>query len=547
MISANNVTLRLGKKALFEDVNIKFTEGNCYGLIGANGAGKSTFLKILSGKLEPSKGDITMNQGERLSVLEQDHYKYDDFQVLDTVIMGNARLYEIMKEKDAIYMKEDFTEADGIRASELEAEFAELDGWEAESDAAILLNGLGIEPELHYSMMRDLDGGQKVKVLLAKALFGNPDVLLLDEPTNHLDLDAIAWLEEFLINFNNTVIVVSHDRYFLNKVCTHIADIDYGKIQLYAGNYDFWYESSQLMIKQMKEANKKKEEKIKELQEFIQRFSANASKSKQATSRKRALEKIELDDIRPSSRKYPYIDFKPNREIGNEVLMVDGISKTIDGVKMLDNISFTLGHDDKVAFVGPNVNVTTTLFKILAGEMEPDEGTYKWGVTTSQAYFPKDNTKEFASDDTIVDWMMPWSPEKDVTYVRGFLGRMLFSGDDGLKRVNVLSGGERVRCMLSRMMMSGANTMILDEPTNHLDMESITALNNGLIKYPGVLLFTSQDHQFVHTTANRIMEITPGGLIDKQCTYDEYLENDELARKRQVMNMDEQIENESEE
>ena len=547
MISANNVTLRLGKRALFEDVNIKFTEGNCYGLIGANGAGKSTFLKILSGKLEPSKGDITMNQGERLSVLEQDHYKYDDFQVLDTVIMGNARLYEIMKEKNAIYMKEDFTEEDGIRASELEGEFAELNGWEAESDAAILLNGLGIEPELHYSMMRDLDGGQKVKVLLAKALFGNPDVLLLDEPTNHLDLDAIAWLEEFLINFENTVIVVSHDRYFLNKVCTHIADIDYGKIQLYAGNYDFWYESSQLMIKQMKEANKKKEEKIKELQEFIQRFSANASKSKQATSRKRALEKIELDDIRPSSRKYPYIDFKPNRDIGNEVLMVDGISKTIDGAKMLDNISFTLGHDDKVAFVGPNVNATTTLFKILAGEMEPDEGTYKWGVTTSQAYFPKDNTKEFASDDTIVDWMMPWSPEKDVTYVRGFLGRMLFSGDDGLKRVNVLSGGERVRCMLSRMMMSGANTMILDEPTNHLDMESITALNNGLIKYPGVLLFTSQDHQFVQTTANRIMEITPGGLIDKQCTYDEYLENDELARKRQIMNMDEQIEDEEEE
>ena len=541
MISANNVTLRLGKRALFEDVNIKFTEGNCYGLIGANGAGKSTFLKILSGKLEPSKGDITMNQGERLSVLEQDHYKYDDCQVLDTVIMGNARLYEIMKEKDAIYMKEDFTEEDGMRASELEGEFAELNGWEAESDAAILLNGLGIEPDLHYAVMKDLDGGQKVKVLLAKALFGNPDVLLLDEPTNHLDLDAIAWLEEFLINFDNTVIVVSHDRYFLNKVCTHIADIDYGKIQLYAGNYDFWYESSQLMIKQMKEANKKKEEKIKELQEFIQRFSANASKSKQATSRKRALEKIELDEIRPSSRKYPYIDFKPNREIGNEVLMVEGISKTIDGVKMLDNISFTLGHDDKVAFVGPNVNATTTLFKILAGEMEPDEGTYKWGVTTSQAYFPKDNTKEFASDDTIVDWMMPYSPEKDVTYVRGFLGRMLFSGDDGLKRVNVLSGGERVRCMLSRMMMSGANTMILDEPTNHLDMESITALNNGMIKYPGVLLFTSQDHQFVQTTANRIMEITPGGLIDKQCTYDEYLENDELARKRQIMNMDEQI------
>ena len=541
MISANNVTLRLGKKALFEEVNIKFTEGNCYGLIGANGAGKSTFLKILSGKLEPSKGDVTMNAGERLSVLEQDHYKYDDCQVLDTVIMGNARLYEIMKEKDAIYMKEDFTEEDGIRASELEGEFAELNGWEAESDAAILLNGLGIETDLHYTMMKDLDGGQKVKVLLAKALFGNPDVLLLDEPTNHLDLDAIAWLEEFLINFDNTVIVVSHDRYFLNKVCTHIADIDYGKIQLYAGNYDFWYESSQLMIKQMKEANKKKEEKIKELQAFIERFSANASKSKQATSRKRALEKIQLDDMRPSSRKYPYIDFKPNREIGNEVLVVEGISKTIDGVKMLDNISFTLGHDDKVAFVGPNVNATTTLFKILAGEMEPDAGSYKWGVTTSQAYFPKDNTKDFASDDTIVDWMMPYSPEKDVTYVRGFLGRMLFSGDDGLKRVNVLSGGERVRCMLSRMMMSGANTMILDEPTNHLDMESITALNNGMIKYPGVLLFTSQDHQFVQTTANRIMEITPGGLIDKQCTYDEYLENDELARKRQIMNMDDQL------
>lgn len=542
MISANNVTLRLGKRALFEDVNIKFTEGNCYGLIGANGAGKSTFLKILSGRLEPSKGDITMNQGERLSVLEQDHYKYDDYQVLDTVIMGNTRLYEIMKEKDAIYMKEDFTEEDGIRASELEGEFAELNGWEAESDATILLNGLGIESDLHYAYMRDLDGGQKVKVLLAKALFGNPDVLLLDEPTNHLDLDAIAWLEEFLINFENTVIVVSHDRYFLNKVCTHIADIDYGKIQLYAGNYDFWYESSQLMIKQMKEANKKKEEKIKELQEFIQRFSANASKSKQATSRKRALEKIQVDEIRPSSRKYPYIDFKPNRDIGNEVLMVDGISKTIDGVKVLDNISFILNHEDKVAFVGPNVNATTTLFKILSGEMEPDEGTYKWGVTTSQAYFPKDNTKEFASDDTIVDWMMPWSPEKDVTYVRGFLGRMLFSGDDGLKRVNVLSGGERVRCMLSRMMMSGANTMILDEPTNHLDMESITALNNGLMKYPGVLLFTSQDHQFVQTTANRIMEITAGGLIDKQCTYDEYLESDEMARKRQIMNMDAQME-----
>ena len=538
MISANNVTLRIGKRALFEDVNIKFTEGNCYGLIGANGAGKSTFLKILSGVIEPSKGDIAITPGQRLSVLEQDHYKYDDYQVLDTVILGNKRLYEIMKEKDAIYAKEDFTDEDGVRASELEGEFADLNGWEAESDAATLLNGLGIDTDLHYAYMRELDGGQKVKVLLAKALFGNPDILLLDEPTNHLDLDAIAWLEEFLINFNNTVIVVSHDRYFLNKVCTHIADIDYAKIQLYSGNYDFWYESSQLMIKQMKEANKKKEEKIKELQEFIQRFSANASKSKQATSRKRALEKIQLDEIRPSSRKYPYIDFKPNREIGNEVLHVEGISKTIDGVKLLDNISFTLGHDDKVAFVGPNVNATTALFKILAGELEPDEGSYKWGVTTTQTYFPKDNTAEFTSEDSIVDWLMQYSPEKDVTFVRGFLGRMLFSGDDGLKKVNVLSGGERVRCMLSKMMMSGANTMLMDEPTNHLDMESITALNNSLIKYPGVLLFTSQDHQFVQTVANRIMELTPGGLIDKQCTYDEYLESDEMARKRQILNME---------
>ena len=538
MISANNVTLRIGKKALFEDVNIKFTEGNCYGLIGANGAGKSTFLKILSGELDSTNGEIVITPGQRLSFLKQDHFKYDEYTVMDTVIMGNERLYEIMKEKDAIYAKEDFTDEDGIRASELEGEFADMDGWEAESNAATLLNGLGIETELHYSMMKDLIGAQKVKVLLAQALFGNPDILLLDEPTNHLDLDAIAWLEEFLINFENTVIVVSHDRYFLNKVCTHIADIDYGKIQLYAGNYDFWYESSQLMIKQMKEANKKKEEKIKELQEFIQRFSANASKSKQATSRKRALEKIQLDEIRPSSRKYPYIDFKPNREIGNEVLHVEGISKTIDGVKLLDNISFTLGHDDKVAFVGPNVNATTALFKILAGEMEPDEGSYKWGVTTTQTYFPKDNTAEFTSEDSIVDWLMQYSPEKDVTFVRGFLGRMLFSGDDGLKKVNVLSGGERVRCMLSKMMMSGANTMLMDEPTNHLDMESITALNNSLIKYPGVLLFTSQDHQFVQTVANRIMELTPGGLIDKQCTYDEYLENDEMARKRQILNME---------
>ncbi len=537
MICANNVTLRLGKKALFEDVNIKFTEGNCYGLIGANGAGKSTFLKILSGELEPTNGEVIMNAGERLSVLQQDHFKYDDCVVMDTVIMGNKKLYEVMKEKDAIYMKEDFTDEDGIRASELEAEFAEMDGWNAEADAATLLNGLGVDTDIHYRQMSELDGNLKVKVLLAQALFGNPDVLLLDEPTNHLDLDAIAWLEEFLINFNNTVIVVSHDRYFLNKVCTHIADIDYAKIQLYTGNYDFWYESSQLMIKQMKEANKKKEEKIKELQEFIQRFSANASKSKQATSRKRALEKIELDEIKPSSRKYPYIDFRPKREIGNEVLTVSNISKTVDGVKVLDNISFTIGREDKVAFVGPNTIATTTLFKILAGEEEPDEGTYKWGVTTSQGYFPKDNTKEFDNDLVIADWLAQYSDDKDATYVRGFLGRMLFAGEDGVKKVKVLSGGEKVRCLLSKLMIMGSNCLILDEPTNHLDMESITALNNGLIKYPGVVLFACQDHQFVQTTANRIMELTATGLIDKQTTYDEYLANDEFARKRQIMNM----------
>ena len=541
MISANNITLRVGKKALFEDVNIKFTEGNCYGLIGANGAGKSTFLKILSGQLEPTKGDIVITPGQRLSFLQQDHFKYDAYPVLDTVIMGNERLYQIMKEKEAIYAKEDFTDEDGIRASELEGEFAEMNGWEAESDAATLLNGLGVDTEFHYTQMADLTGSMKVKVLLAQALFGNPDILLLDEPTNHLDLPAIEWLEEFLINFDNTVIVVSHDRYFLNKVCTHTADIDYGKIQLYAGNYDFWFESSQLLIKQMKEANKKKEEKIKELQEFISRFSANASKSKQATSRKRALEKIQLDDMRPSSRKYPYIDFRPNREIGNEVLMVENLSKTIDGVKVLDNISFTLGREDKVAFVGANEQAITTFFKILTGEMEPDEGNYKWGVTTSQAYLPKDNTQEFDNDLTITDWLTQYSEIKDATYVRGFLGRMLFPGEDGVKRVRVLSGGEKVRCLLSKMMISGANILILDEPTNHLDMESITALNNGLIKFPGVILFTSHDHQFVQTTANRIMEILPNGkLVDKITTYDEYLASDEMAKKRHVFQVNEE-------
>ena len=532
MISTSNISLRVGKKALFEDVNIKFTEGNCYGLIGANGAGKSTFLKILSGQLEPTSGDVIITPGQRLSFLQQDHFKYDQYTVLDTVIMGNKRLYEIMKEKEAIYMKEDFTDEDGIKAAELEGEFANMNGWEAESDAESLLNGLGIEPDLHYAQMSSLLGAQKVEVLLAQALFGNPDILLLDEPTNHLDLDAIAWLEEFLINFENTVIVVSHDRYFLNKVCTQIADIDYGKIQLYAGNYDFWVESSQLIVKQMKEANRKKEEKIKELQEFIQRFSANASKSKQATSRKRALEKIELDDIRPSSRKYPYIDFRPFREIGNEVLTVENLSKTIDGEKILDDISFILGREDKAALVGPNERAKTVLFKILSGEMEPDGGSYKWGLTTSQAYFPKDNSAEFDNDDTIVEWLTQYSPEKDVTYVRGFLGRMLFAGEDGVKKVKVLSGGEKVRCMLSKMMISGANVLMLDEPTDHLDMESIDALNRGMIKFPGVMIFSSRDHQIVQTTANRIMEIINGKLVDKITTYDEYLESDEMARKR---------------
>lgn len=538
MIQASNITLRLGKKALFEDVNIKFTEGNCYGLIGANGAGKSTFLRILSGQLEPTNGDIIITSGQRLSFLQQDHFKYDEYQVLDTVIMGNERLYNIMKEKDEIYAKEDFTDEDGIRASELEADFADMDGWNAESDAATMLNGLGIPAEEHYNTMKDLSGGTKVKVLLAQALFGNPDILLLDEPTNHLDLDAIGWLEEFLINFENTVIVVSHDRYFLNKVCTHTADIDYGKIQLYAGNYDFWYESSQLLVKQMKDANKKKEEKIKELQDFVSRFSANASKSKQATSRKRALEKIQLDDIRPSSRKYPYIDFRPSRDIGNEVLSVEGISKTIDGVKVLDNVSFLIGHEDKVAFVGGNEFAKTILFKILTGEMDADEGSYKWGVTTSQSYFPKDNTEIFDTDLLIVDWLTQYAEIKDATFVRGFLGRMLFAGEDGMKKMRVLSGGEKVRVLLSRMMIEASNVLILDEPTDHLDMESITALNNGLVKFPGVILLSSRDHQVVQTTANRIIEFMPNGsIIDKITTYDEYLESDEMARKRSVYSM----------
>ena len=532
MIAASNVTYRVGKKALFEEVNIKFTEGNCYGVIGANGAGKSTLLKILSGALEPSSGEVIIAPGQRLSVLEQDQFKYDSYPVLSTVIMGNKRLYEVMQEKDALYAKADFSDEDGIRAAELEGEFAQMDGWNAESDAETMLNGLGIGPELHHKMMNELKGSEKVKVLLAKALFGNPDILLLDEPTNHLDLGSIEWLEDFLINFENTVIVVSHDRYFLNKVCTNIADIDYGKITLFAGNYDFWFESSQLIVRQQKEANRKKEEKIKELQEFIQRFSANASKSKQATSRKRALEKIELDDIKPSSRQYPYIQFKPNREIGNDVLEVNNLTKTINGVKVLDNISFILNRTDKVALVGPNELAKTVLMQILSGEMEPDSGDYKWGLTTSQSYFPKDNTKEFDSEDTIVEWLTQYSPDKDTQFVRGYLGRMLFKGDDGVKKVNVLSGGEKVRCMLSKMMISGSNVLILDEPTDHLDMEAISALNDGLKNFPGVIIFASRDHQVVETTANRIMEIIDGKLIDKLTTYDEYLASDEDIKKR---------------
>lgn len=535
MIQAVNVSLRFGKKALFEEVNVKFTEGNCYGLIGANGAGKSTFLRILSGALEPTTGDIIISPGQRLSVLEQDHFKYDDYTVLDTVISGNARLYEIMKEKDAIYAKPDFSEEDGVKAAELEAEFAEMDGWNAESDAQTLLNGLSVDQEWHDAVMRDVSTDIKVKILLARALFGNPDILILDEPTNHLDLDAIAWLEEFLINFENTIIVVSHDRYFLNKVCTHTADIDYGKIQLYAGNYDFWYESSQLILKQRKEANKKKEEQIKELKDFISRFAANASKSKQATSRKKALEKIELDDIRPSSRKYPYIDFRPNREIGNEVLSVENLTKSIDGELILDHLTFNLNSSDKVALVGSNETAKSVLFSILAGQMEADEGSYKWGITTSQSYFPKDNSKIFDNDMIIADWLTQFSEIKDATYVRGFLGRMLFAGEDGNKKMRVLSGGERVRVLLSRMMIEGSNVLMLDEPTDHLDMESITALNTGLMKFSGVLIFSSRDHQVVETTANRIIEILPNGsIIDKVSTYDEYLESDEMARKRTV-------------
>ncbi|WP_404346423.1 ATP-binding cassette domain-containing protein [Sutcliffiella horikoshii] len=527
MLTVTNIGLRYGDRKLFEDVNIKFTPGNCYGLIGANGAGKSTFLKILSGEVEAQTGDVSMNKDERMAILKQNHFEYEEHEVLKVVIMGHSRLYEVMQEKDAIYMKEDFSDEDGMRAAELEGEFAELNGWEAESEAAILLKGLGISENLHTKKMADITGGEKVKVLLAQALFGKPDVLLLDEPTNHLDIKAIQWLEEFLINFENTVIVVSHDRHFLNKVCTHIADLDYGKIQIYVGNYDFWYESSQLASRLASDVNRKKEEKIKELQAFIARFSANASKSKQATSRKKLLDKISLDDIKPSSRRYPYVNFTPEREIGNDLLRVEGLTKTIDGVKVLDNVSFIMNKDDKIALVGGNEIANTTLLKIISGEMEPDSGTFKWGITTTQAYFPRDNSKFFEGVDmNLVDWLRQYSPnDQTESFLRGFLGRMLFSGEEVMKKASVLSGGEKVRCMLSKMMLSGSNVLLLDDPTNHLDLESITALNNGLINFKGSIVFTSHDHQFIETIANRIIEITPKGMVDKQMTYDEYLED----------------------
>ncbi|KAB3531160.1 ABC-F family ATP-binding cassette domain-containing protein [Alkaliphilus serpentinus] len=526
MINVTNLSLRYGERKLFEDVHLKFTPGNCYGVIGANGAGKSTFLKILSGEIEANTGDVHITSGVRVSVLKQDHYQYDGVEVLETVIMGNPKLNQIIKEKDALYGKADFSDEDGMRAAELEAEFAELDGWEAESDASSLLQGLGIDTDLHYKKMSELQGSEKVKVLLAQALFGKPGILILDEPTNHLDIKSISWLEEFLINFDGTVIVVSHDRHFLNKVCTHMADVDFGKIKLFAGNYDFWYESSQLALQMMKDQNRKKEEKVKQLQEFIARFSANASKSKQATSRKKILEKISLDDIQPSNRRYPYVGFKPEREVGNDILMVEGLTKSIDGEKIFDNVSFTVNKGDKIAFIGSNELINSTLFKILTGELEADAGYYKWGVTITKAYFPKDNSQYFNDVNlSLVDWLRQFSEEKSETYIRGFLGKMLFSGEEALKHVKVLSGGERVRCMLSKMMLSSANVLILDQPTNHLDLESITALNNGIRDYKSNVLFTSHDHQFIQTIANRIIEITPTGMTDLSITYDEYLES----------------------
>ena len=533
MISTSNIELQFGKRVLFKDVSVKFTPGNCYGLIGANGAGKSTFLKVLSGEIEPSKGDVIITPGDRLAVLKQNHYEFDEFPVLQTVIMGHSRLYAIMEEKDALYAKPEFSDEDGMRVSELECEFAELNGWDADTEAARLLNGLGISEDLHEKLMSELDGAEKVRVLLAQALFGNPDILLLDEPTNHLDIESINWLENFLYDFPNTVIVVSHDRHFLNQVCTHIADLDFEGLQIYVGNYDFWLESSQLALQLAKDANKKKEDKMKDLQTFIQRFSANASKSKQATSRKKQLEKLTLDDIKPSSRRYPYIAFKPDREAGAQLLSVDGISVTIEGEKVLNDVSFLVAKGDKIAFVGPDSIAKTTLFRVLAGELEPDQGEFKWGVTTTQAYFPKDNSAYF--DDVtlnLVDWLRQFSRDQDETFIRGFLGRMLFSGEESQKEANVLSGGEKVRCMLSRMMVSGSNVLILDEPTNHLDLETITSLNSGLTQFEGTMLFTSHDHQFVETIANRIIEITPNGVIDRRMSYDEYLQDDEVKKQR---------------
>jgi len=538
MIAAQGVSLQYGGRVLFNDVNINFTKGNCYGLIGANGAGKSTFLKILAGEMEPNKGSVFITPGERMAVLKQDHFMFDDFEVVECVLYGHKRLYDIRKEKDALYMKEDFSDEDGIKAAELEGEFAELDGWSAESNAEMLLNGLGVTNEFHYMKMKELTGGQKVKVLLAQALFGNPDILLLDEPTNHLDIHAIKWLEEFLMNFENTVIVVSHDRHFLNKVCTNIADIDYGKITMFVGNYDFWYSYTQMTQRQLKDQNKRVEQKIKELQDFIQRFSANASKAKQATSRKKLLDNLQMDTIKPSSRRYPFCDFKQDREVGNDVLLVDGISKTIDGKKVLNNVSFMIRPKEKVAFVGKDEIARTTLFQILMGEMEPDEGTFKWGVTTKTAYFPKDNTEYFADNkDSLIEWLRPYAKEGEQydSDIRGWLGRMLFSGEEALKSANVLSGGERVRCMLCKMMMSGANVLILDEPTNHLDLESITAVNEGLMNFKGTLLFDSHDHQFVQTIADRIIEILPGGIIDRQMTYDEYIDDESIDAMREKL------------
>lgn len=534
MITVSDVSLQFPDRKLFDDVNIKFTPGNCYGLIGANGAGKSTFLKILAGDIQPSTGSITLGPNERMAVLKQNHFDFEEYTVLETVIMGHERLYQVMQEKDAVYMKEDFSDEDGIRAAELEGEFAELDGWEAEPEAAVLLQGLNIPEDLHQQKMSELTAGQKIKVLLAQSLFGKPDVLLLDEPTNGLDIQSINWLEEFLINFDNTVIVVSHDRHFLNKVCTHMADLDFGKIKLYVGNYDFWLESSQLATKLQSQQNAKKEEQIKELQDFIARFSANASKSKQATSRKKMLDKITLDDIQPSSRRYPFVQFKPEREIGNDLLQVDNVSVTIDGKKILDNISFTLNRDDKVAFVAENDLITTTLFKVIMGDLQPDSGSIRWGVTTTQAYLPKDTTKEFDSSMPILDWLRQYASkeEDDNTFLRSFLGRMLFSGDEVMKPVNVLSGGEKVRCMLSKLMLSKSNVLVLDDPTNHLDLESISALNEGLIAYKGSLLFASHDHQFIQTIANRIIAISENGVVDRaETTYDEFLENPEVQKQ----------------